>query len=54
MATLVAAKRMGLSFDELNQMTMADLMDFTELWLPDDDDEGTVRPATQADINRMF
>lgn len=49
---------MGLSFYELNLMSMSDYLDFTELWLAgsgnEDEDEDAVRPAEQADIERFF
>lgn len=53
MGILVTAKRMGLSFDELNMMTLGDYMDFCDMWVGDDEDEYE-REATQADINRFM
>lgn len=48
---LVMAKRMGLSFDELNEMTLQDFMDFIEIWIGDNEEE---YEATQADIDRFY
>lgn len=55
LGTLVTAKRMGLSFEELNMFTMEDWLGFVDMWVGDDDeDEDGVRPATQADIQGFF
>ena len=48
---LVMAKRMGLSFDELNMMTLQYFMDFIEMWTGDYEAE---HEATQADIDRFY
>lgn len=48
---LVMAKKMGLSFDELNMMTLRDFFDFAELWAGDYEAE---YEATQADIDRFY
>lgn len=48
---LVMAKRMGLSFDELNMMTLQDFMDFAEMWTGEYETE---YEATQADIDRFY
>lgn len=48
---LVMAKRMGLSFDELNMMTLQDFMDFAEMWTGDYEAD---QEATQADIDRFY
>jgi len=49
---LVTAKRMGLSFEELNMLTLDDYIDFVELWAPEDEDGE--RYATQADIDAFL
>lgn len=48
---LVMAKRMGLSFDELNMMTLQDFIDFAEMWTGDYEAD---QEATQADIGRFY
>ncbi len=45
---------MGLSFDELNRMTMEDFLDLCDMWAFDPDDDDVIWPATQADIDRFF
>lgn len=49
---LVIAKRVGLSFEEINMMTLQELFDFVDLWIGNRGD----RPAeaTQADIDKLF
>lgn len=42
---------MGLSFAELNMLTLDDYVTFTEIWSPDEDGD---RYATQADIDRFL
>ena len=54
LATIAAAKRLGLSFDELNRFTMSEWLDFIDIWIGDNEQDDTVRPATQADIDRFF
>ena len=49
--TLVMAKRMGMSFEELSFLTMQDFLDFVDAWIGK---EETVRNATQADIDRFM
>lgn len=52
---LVLAKKMGLSFDELNLFSVDDYMAFIDAWTDNGKDEGgTVRMATQEDIDRML
>ena len=55
LSILVTSKRMGLSFDELNFLTLDEYVCFVEMWVGDkgDDSEGP-RAATQADIDRML
>lgn len=54
LATLVTARRMGLTRDELNELTMGDFLVYVDMWTYDPDDEDIVRPATQADIDAFF
>ena len=49
---LVTAKRMGLSFDELNLFTLDDYLTFVDKWAGDSE-EGT-RQATQVDIDKYM
>lgn len=49
---LVIAKRVGLSFEEINMMTLQELFDFVDLWAGGNSD-GPVE-ATQADIDKFF
>lgn len=49
--TLVMAKRMGMSFEELSLLTMQDFLDFVDAWIGK---EENVRSATQADIDRFM
>jgi|LSQX01.2.fsa_nt_gb hypothetical protein len=52
---LVIAKRVGLSFDELNQMTLDEFFDYVDIWVGDNDDKSAApRQATQADIDAFF
>ncbi len=52
---LVIAKRVGLSFDELNQMTLDEFFDYVDTWVGDNDDKSAApRQATQADIDAFF
>lgn len=48
---LVSAKKMGLSFEELNLFSLNDFFDFTDLWVGEE--EGS-RKATQEDIDRYM
>lgn len=45
---------MGLSFGELNLLTLDDFVTFAELWVGDSDDDDGYRYATQEDIRRML
>ena len=49
---LVMAKKLKLSFEELNIMTMDDFMNFVDMYIGED--EGTVREATQDDIDKFY
>ena len=52
---LVIAKRVGLTFDELNQMTLDEFFDYVDIWVGDNDDKSAApRQATQADIDAFF
>lgn len=52
---LVIAKRVGLTFDELNQMTLDEFFNYVDIWVGDDDDKSAApRQATQADIDAFF
>jgi hypothetical protein len=52
LSILVTAKRVGLSFQELDWFTLDDFVSFVELWTGDDSD--APRKSTQEDINAMF
>ena len=49
---LVSAKRIGLSFQELNILTLEDYTSFVEMWVGEED--GAPRRATQDDINSIL
>lgn len=49
---LVMAKKLKLSFEELNIMTMDDFMNFVDMYIGED--KGTVREATQDDIDKFY
>lgn len=49
---LVMAKQTGLSFDELNMMTLQEFVDYIDLWVGDEDNEP--RNATQEDIDKFY
>lgn len=51
---LVMAKKMGLSFDELNYMSLQDFMDFADMWSGNQEGEEVVLEATQEDIDRFY
>ncbi len=44
------AKKVGLSFDELNQLTMNDFMAFIDMYIGDSEEKS----ATQSDIDRFY
>lgn len=46
---LATAKKMGLSFEELNLFSLNDYLIFVDKWTGEESD--TVRQATQADID---
>lgn len=52
---LVTAKKMGLSFEELNLFSLNDYIEFVDRWVGEEgqeqEQEGAVRHATQADID---
>lgn len=47
---IVLGKRMKLSFDELNEMTMRDLIDIADIYTDQSDGKPQKRKATKADI----
>lgn len=49
---MVTAKRMGLSFTELDSFTLPEFLDFVDMWVGED--TGTTRAATQEDIDGLF
>ena len=49
---LYMAKKIGLSFDELNQLTLQDLYDLVDMWIGEEDN--APREATQEDIDRFY
>lgn len=52
---LATAKKMGLSFEELNLFNLNDYLDFVDKWVSDEGGKKeTVRQATQADIERFM
>lgn len=51
---LVIAKRVGLSFDELNQMTLDEFFDYVDIWVGGDTSESGPKQATQSDIDAFF
>jgi hypothetical protein len=52
LGVLVTAKRMGLSFEELNMLTLDDYITAVEMWAGEDEDGE--RYATQEDIDRLL
>lgn len=48
---LANAKKMGLSFEELNLFGLNDYLTFVDKWVGDKGKKETVRQATQADID---
>ena len=50
MSVLVMAKRMGLSFVELKEMTMQEFLDYSDLWVGDDGP----KEASQKDIDYFY
>ncbi len=51
MGILVTAKKMGLSFEELNLFSLDDYLTFVDKWTGQE--EG-IRQATQADIEQFM
>lgn len=55
MLILANAKKMELSFDELNLFRLRDFIEFTEIYFENPEkEESGVREATQADIDKML
>lgn len=51
---IVIAKRIGLSFDELNELSMQDLLDISHVFNGSESASNQgVRRATQADMDRF-
>lgn len=51
---LASAKRMGLSFEELNMFTFNDFLTFIDIWIGEKKIEDEPRMATQSDIDRFY
>lgn len=57
---ILAAKRMGFSFEELATLTVGEVLELADLYWPDEegDEKGRAAPrarmATQADIDRLM
>lgn len=51
---LASAKRMGLSFEELNMFTLNDFLTFIDVWIGEETIENKPRMATQEDIDRFY
>lgn len=54
MLVISAAKKIGLSFDELNELTAQDLIDLLHQTMGDGEAPPLERDATQEDIDRFF
>lgn len=52
MSLLYMAKKVGLSFDELNELTLQDFYDLVDMWIGEEND--APRDATQDDIDRFY
>lgn len=50
---LVMAKQTGLSFEELNMMTLQEFVDYVDMWVGDEDNNEP-RMATQEDIDNFY
>ena len=51
---LASAKRMGLSFEELNMFTLNDFLTFIDIWIGEEKFESKPRMATQEDIDGFY
>lgn len=51
---LASAKRMGLSFEELNMFTLSDFLNFIDIWIGEEETESKPRMATQDDIDIFY
>ena len=55
---ILAAKRMGFSFEELAGLTVGEVLEFADIYWPEDEPDKKARPnarmATQADIDRLM
>lgn len=45
------AKKVNLSFDELNQMSLQEFFDYIDMWVGDED---ATREAEQSDIDKFY
>lgn len=50
---IVIAKRIGLSFDELNELSVQELLDIANTYSGESEKSQEKREATQADIDRF-
>lgn len=48
------AKKMGLTFDEVNLFRVRDLVEFTDIYFADVNDKNRTREASQEDIDRLL
>ncbi len=51
---LASAKRMGLTFEELNLFSLNDYLDFVDKFTDTENEESSVRIANQRDIDTML
>ncbi len=51
---LVMAKKLGMSFEELNELTIDEFFDFIDIWVGEETEEETPREATQEDIDNFY
>lgn len=49
---LAAAKKTGLSFEELNLLTLNDFFDYVDMWMGEDKE--IIKEATQEDIDYFY
>ena len=50
---LAIGKKAGLTFDEINMFRVRDLLKFVQIYTGNNEETGTVRQATQADMDRF-
>lgn len=51
---LASAKRVGMSFEEVNYFTVSEFYDFLQAYIGDETQKNGRRQATQEDIDRMY